>query len=66
MPHGFRHVLITGGSQGLGRALAANLILAGARVTILARNRVVLEQTAAAITTADSKARIAFAVAGIF
>jgi short-subunit dehydrogenase len=41
------HVLITGGSKGLGALLAQNLIDAGARITLVARPTTVLEKTAA-------------------
>ena len=40
--HG-RHALVTGGSKGIGRAIAAKLTAAGARVTVLGRDRVTLE-----------------------
>lgn len=43
-------VLITGGSQGLGRALAHALAAKGARVAIAARGRAALEAVAAEIT----------------
>ena len=39
-----KHVLITGGSQGLGRALAVRAYAAGARVTIVARTASKLEK----------------------
>lgn len=41
--HG-RHALVCGSSQGIGRACAMELARAGARVTLMARNREVLEQ----------------------
>ena len=39
-----KHVLITGGSQGIGKALAARLLARGARVTILARTKATLQK----------------------
>jgi len=39
-----KHVLITGGSLGLGRSLAVEFAQQGAKVTILARNQITLEQ----------------------
>ena len=42
--HG-RHVLITGGSAGIGKALAAELLARGARVSLLARTASKLEAT---------------------
>ena len=39
-----RHVFITGGSQGLGRAIAAECARLGARVTIVARNAAALAE----------------------
>mmetsp|Transcript_19990 Transcript_19990/g.50849 ORF Transcript_19990/g.50849 Transcript_19990/m.50849 type:complete len:352 (-) Transcript_19990:496-1551(-) len=39
-----KHVLITGGSQGIGKALAAKLLARGARVTLLARTEVTLQK----------------------
>lgn len=41
--------LITGGSSGLGRAMAEALAVAGAKVVVIARRRQALEQTVAAI-----------------
>ncbi len=46
--HG-RHALVTGGSRGIGLAIASRLIAAGATVTILGRNAVRLETVAAEI-----------------
>lgn len=40
-----KHFLITGGSSGIGRALALEVVRRGANVTVLARNRDRLEQT---------------------
>ena len=42
-----RHALVTGGSRGIGAAIAAALALAGARVTVLGRDRVALDAVAA-------------------
>jgi len=39
-----KHVLITGGSQGIGKALAARLLARGARVTLLARTEKTLQK----------------------
>ena len=41
--------LITGGSKGLGLALARRLAAAGARVVVVARDRAVLDRAVAAI-----------------
>jgi 3-dehydrosphinganine reductase len=45
-----KHVLVTGGSQGLGKALASQLLARGAKVTILAR-------TEATLATAEHELR---------
>ena len=42
------HALLTGGGRGIGREIAASLARAGATVTVLGRNRAVLEQAIAA------------------
>jgi NAD(P)-dependent dehydrogenase (short-subunit alcohol dehydrogenase family) len=42
------HALVTGGGRGIGRAIAAELSRAGATVTVLGRNRAVLDETVAA------------------
>ena len=45
-----RRAVVTGGSKGLGRAIAAELIAEGAAVTICARNSAELEATAGELT----------------
>ncbi len=42
------HALVTGGGRGIGRAIAAVLVQAGATVTILGRNRAILDNVVAA------------------
>jgi NAD(P)-dependent dehydrogenase (short-subunit alcohol dehydrogenase family) len=49
-------VLITGGSQGLGAALAKELALRGARLALVARGQEALEQVAATIRAAGGEA----------
>jgi NAD(P)-dependent dehydrogenase (short-subunit alcohol dehydrogenase family) len=39
-----RHALVTGGGRGIGRAIAASLVKAGATVTIVGRNPATLQQ----------------------
>jgi 3-hydroxybutyrate dehydrogenase len=39
-----RHALVTGGGRGIGRAIAASLVKAGATVTVAGRNPATLEQ----------------------
>nr|WP_247654682.1 MULTISPECIES: SDR family oxidoreductase [unclassified Microvirga] len=53
-----RHALVTGGGRGIGRAIAASLVKAGATVTVVGRSAASLEQAAAlgdahAATVAD-------------
>jgi Tropinone reductase 1 len=66
-----RTALVTGGSRGIGRAIARELVELGASVTIVARAPADLEQAvaelgvsgvAADVTRADDRARIAAAV----
>jgi NAD(P)-dependent dehydrogenase (short-subunit alcohol dehydrogenase family) len=42
------HALVTGGGRGIGRAIAAQLSHAGATVTVLGRNRAILDEVVAA------------------
>jgi 3-hydroxybutyrate dehydrogenase len=42
------HALVTGGGRGIGRAIAASLVKAGATVTIMGRNRAVLDEVVSA------------------
>lgn len=51
-----RVALVTGASQGIGRAIAQRLAAGGIRVVLAARNRTALEQAAALITTAGGDA----------
>lgn len=44
LPHS-PHALVTGGGRGIGRAIAASLVGAGAAVTVLGRNAATLEET---------------------
>ena len=43
-----RHALVTGGGRGIGRAIAAALVHAGARVTVLGRSEAPLREAVAA------------------
>jgi NAD(P)-dependent dehydrogenase (short-subunit alcohol dehydrogenase family) len=47
LPHS-PHALVTGGGRGIGRAIAASLVGAGATVTVLGRNAAVLEEAVGA------------------
>jgi NAD(P)-dependent dehydrogenase (short-subunit alcohol dehydrogenase family) len=42
------HALVTGGGQGIGRAIASALVQAGATVTVIGRNRKTLDEAVAA------------------
>lgn len=44
-----RHALVTGGSEGIGFALARRMLMCGARVTLLARDRLKLDSARAAL-----------------
>jgi NAD(P)-dependent dehydrogenase (short-subunit alcohol dehydrogenase family) len=64
------HVLVTGGGRGIGRAIAAVLAGAGAKVTVLGRNAAVLEETVkagaahfAAVADVADQAALATAIA---
>ncbi|KAJ3412988.1 suppressor of glycerol defect [Chytridiales sp. JEL 0842] len=54
-----KHILITGASKGLGKALAIVLARAGANVTIVARSESLLEQVATECRTAASRSKFA-------
>src|SRR5665811_2149398 len=43
-----QHAVVTGGGRGIGREIAAALTRAGVIVTVLGRNRAILDQTVAA------------------
>jgi NAD(P)-dependent dehydrogenase (short-subunit alcohol dehydrogenase family) len=67
-----RQALVTGGSRGIGRAVAAALTAAGASVTVLGRDRNALEGVLAAgqaqgfaLADVSDRAALAAAVAGI-
>ena len=49
-----KHVLVTGGSQGIGKAVAERLLVRGARVTLLARTESKLQAAAADLRKAAS------------
>ena len=57
-----RHALVTGGSRGIGRAVAAALVGAGATVTILGRDRTALDR---AVADGDAHAAVAADVADV-
>jgi 3-hydroxybutyrate dehydrogenase len=67
-----RHALVTGGGRGIGRAVAAALAGAGARVTVLGRSREALERAVAegaaheaAIADVTDEAALAGAIAAL-
>ena len=51
------HVLVTGGSQGIGRATAARLLARGARVTLLSRTEAKLQTAVAELREAEANRR---------
>ena len=59
-----RNALVTGGSLGLGRAIAAQFCEAGANVAIVARRQQVLDEAAAAIGS-SGKGRVVTVVADV-
>jgi 3-hydroxybutyrate dehydrogenase len=67
-----RHALVTGGSRGIGRAIAAALTAAGARVTVLGRNESTLASVvreghahAAAVADVSDAGAVAAALRGL-
>ena len=52
------HVVITGGSQGLGKDLAGEFYRRGALVTLVARKRALLDEARALIETIDTAAAV--------
>ncbi|RHY88360.1 hypothetical protein DYB35_008979 [Aphanomyces astaci] len=62
-----KHVLVTGGSEGLGRVIALQLVAAGADVTIVARRAEVLQKVVdeASMSNSPSHGRIFFQTADV-
>jgi 3-dehydrosphinganine reductase len=56
MSFSHKHALITGGSSGIGKALALQLAQAGAHITLIARSQAKLNQAKAEITQAQATA----------
>ncbi|KAI8620203.1 hypothetical protein BC830DRAFT_1100353 [Chytriomyces sp. MP71] len=56
-----KHLLITGGSKGLGKAIAAQLVEAGANVTIVARGLDSLKKAASELEKLNSNVKIHYA-----
>jgi NAD(P)-dependent dehydrogenase (short-subunit alcohol dehydrogenase family) len=51
-----KHVLITGGSSGIGEACAIRCVALGAKVTLLARTALPLEEARKRVLASDEKA----------
>lgn len=71
LPHS-PHALVTGGGRGIGRAIAASLVRAGATVTVLGRNAAVLDEAVktgaahfAAVADVSSEASLTAAIAAV-
>src|SRR4030081_519048 len=56
-----KNAIVTGGSRGIGKAIARELALEGVRVAIVARDTTVLDATAAEITTETGSQVVAIA-----
>ncbi|WP_128926914.1 SDR family NAD(P)-dependent oxidoreductase [Bradyrhizobium guangxiense] len=71
LPHS-PHALVTGGGRGIGRAIAAALVGAGATVTVLGRNAAVLDEAVktgaahfAAVADVSNEASLTAAIAAV-
>ena len=60
-----RHAVVTGGSRGIGEAIAIALAAAGAHVSLIGRNREKLEQVAEALRIAHAGRKFAAIVADV-